>query len=102
MENDGGPAFPMPGPIEGEYTQGRSYGISVRDYFATNVHAPDLIGAALAGGITDHCFGKIRKLLEWPDDKALSYEALVEAEAKIRGMKAEAMLADREASDGNS
>lgn len=31
---DGGPAFPIPGPIEGEYTRQRAYGMTLRDWFA--------------------------------------------------------------------
>jgi len=32
-EKDGGPAFPIPGPKELEFTSGRSYGMTMRQYY---------------------------------------------------------------------
>ncbi len=58
---DGGPAFPAEGPSVGQF---ESYGMTLRDYFATHASEADIEASRIAGGNLDdpriRCFARYR------------------------------------------
>lgn len=88
--NDGGPAFPSPDWNGSWAGPEANHGISTRDWFAGQASiGPDEPHADLAAGLMGS------DVPNWQADPVAASKWWAEAEAKLRFIKADAMLAAR-------
>lgn len=95
--NDGGPAFPKTGRVSSENrrVEDGQVGMTLRDYFAA--HASITVDIEADGCINDRLAWNLmdRKAPSWDSDYLAAREYWAEAEARLRYMKADAMIAAR-------
>lgn len=64
---NGGPAFPIAGPTDGEFTRDRSYGMTLRDYFAGQAMVgllPIMNTTVSTGDFVEKCYRLADAMLE--------------------------------------
>lgn len=89
-KDDGGPAFPVVPTMEGAGQWGYAYpGMTLRDWFAGQVEVEIDISIDLAEQIAG------RTCPPWQSDYIGNIRFWAEVEAIVRGIKADAMLAER-------
>jgi hypothetical protein len=86
----GGPAFPGPSFTQSGYPNGHAMGMTLRDWFAgQSAIAQDELGLDLAEALMGE------KCPKYQSDIIAAAEWWAAAEAKLRFIKADAMIADR-------